>query len=85
MTKDWIRKSTTNCINTYSEYGDYGYGWWIKTYKRIYFYRALGTGGQQILICPKEKIAIILIADIKTFDHYKSEALSNKIIDTIAL
>ncbi|MEH7226697.1 serine hydrolase [Bacillus sp. JJ1566] len=80
---DWIKVSTTNGIPTNISYGDYGFGWWIKTYKESKVFRALGSGGQQILIYPKERISILVTADPKTFNHLKSEALSNKILDTI--
>lgn len=80
---DWINMSTTNGIPTYFSYGDYGFGWWLKTYKGMNFYRALGSGGQQILIFPKERISIIVTADTKTFNQLESETLSNKILKTI--
>ncbi|GIN88246.1 6-aminohexanoate-dimer hydrolase [Heyndrickxia sporothermodurans] len=80
---DWINVSTTNGIPTNLSYGDYGFGWWIKTYKDNEVYRALGSGGQQILIYPKERISIIVTANPKTFNHLESETLSNKILDII--
>ena len=80
---DWINMSTTSRIPTNLSYGDYGFGWWIKTYKDNEVYRALGSGGQQILIYPKERISIIVTADPKTFNHLESETLSNKILDII--
>lgn len=80
---DWINTSTTNSIPTNLSYGNYGFGWWIKTYKDYEVYRALGSGGQQILIYPKKRISIIVTADPKTFNHLKSENLSNKILDII--
>ena len=81
--KDWLNVSTTNGIPTNLSYGDYGFGWWIKNYKDNEIYRALGSGGQQILIYPKEKISIIVTANPKTFNHLQSETLSNKILDII--
>jgi CubicO group peptidase (beta-lactamase class C family) len=80
---DWINASTTNGIPTNLSYGDYGFGWWIKTYKDNEVYRALGSGGQQILIYPKERVSIIVTADPKTFNQIESETLSNKILDII--
>lgn len=80
---NWISMSTSNGIPTNLSYGDYGFGWWIKTYKDNEVYRALGSGGQQILIYPKERISIIVTADPKTFNHLESETLSNKILDII--
>lgn len=80
---DWINLSTENSIRTNLSYGDYGFGWWIKTYKDSKIYRALGSGGQQILIYPKERISIIITADPKKFNHIESETLSNKILDIV--
>ena len=80
---DWIIASTTNGIPTNLSYGNYGFGWWIKTYKDNEVYRALGSGGQQILLYPKERISIIVTADPKTFNHLESETLSNKILNII--
>ncbi|QUG41908.1 serine hydrolase [Psychrobacillus sp. INOP01] len=80
---DWINVSTTNGIPTNLNYGDYGFGWWIKTYKDNEVYRALGSGGQQFLIYPKKRISIIVTANPKKFDHLKSEAISNQILDII--
>ena len=81
--KDWLNVSTTNGIPTNLIYGDYGFGWWIKNHKDNEIYRALGSGGQQILIYPEEKISIIVTANPKTFNHLQSETLSNKILDII--
>jgi CubicO group peptidase (beta-lactamase class C family) len=83
ISNDWINMSTTNGIPTNFSYGDYGFGWWLKTYKGNEFYRALGSGGQQILIYPKERISIIVTADTKTFNQLESETLSKKILDII--
>ena len=80
---DWINVSTTNGIPTLLNYGDYGFGWWIKTYKDNEVYRALGSGGQQFLIYPKKRISIIVTANPKTFNYLKSEAISNQILDII--
>ncbi|MEH7236870.1 serine hydrolase domain-containing protein [Bacillus sp. JJ1562] len=80
---EWTIASTTNGIPTNLSYGDYGFGWWINTYKEHKIFRALGSGGQQILIYPKERISIIVTADPKTFNHIKSETLSNKILDIL--
>ncbi|MFD2042965.1 serine hydrolase domain-containing protein [Ornithinibacillus salinisoli] len=80
---NWINVFTTNGIPTNLSYGDYGLGWWIKTYKDNIIYRALGSGGQQILIYPIERISIIVTADPKAFNHIESETLSNKILDII--
>jgi len=82
---DWIMASTTNGIPTNLSYGDYGFGWWIKTYNDNEVYRALGSGGQQILIYPNDRISIIVTTDPKTFNHLDSETLSNKIFDIITL
>lgn len=83
LSNDWIKKSIENRISTNLSYGDYGYGWWLKSYRGNEIYRALGSGGQQILIYPKEKISVIITTDTKTFNHLESEALSNKILDVI--
>lgn len=80
---DWINVSTTNGIPTKLTYGDYGFGWWIKTYKDNEVYRALGSGGQQFLIYPKKRISIIVTANPKTFNHLKSESITNQILDII--
>ncbi len=80
---DWINLSTENGIRTNLSYGDYGFGWWIKTYKDSKIYRALGSGGQQILTYPKERISIVITADPKKFNHIESETLSNKILDIV--
>lgn len=80
---DWINSSTTNGIPTNLSYGNYGFGWWLKTYKDDEFYRALGSGGQQMLIYPKERISIVVTADPRSFNHLESETLSNKILDII--
>nr|WP_255723463.1 serine hydrolase [Sporosarcina sp. ACRSL] len=80
---NWITASTTSGVPTNLSYGDYGFGWWIKSYKDNEIYRALGSGGQQMLIYPKERISIIVTADSKTFNHVESENLSNKILDII--
>lgn len=83
LSNDWIKKSFENRISTNLSYGDYGYGWWLKNYRGCEIYRALGSGGQQILINPQEKISVIITADTKTFSHLESEVLSNKILDVI--
>jgi CubicO group peptidase (beta-lactamase class C family) len=83
ISNDWIEASTTNGIPTNLSYGDYGFGWWISTYKGNGIYRGLGSGGQQILIYPKERISIIVTADTKTFNHLKSATLSNEILDKL--
>ena len=80
---DWIKSCTTNGIPTNLSYGDYGFGWWLKTYRDDEFYRALGSGGQQMLIYPKERISIVVTADPSSFNHLESETLSNKILDII--
>ncbi|WP_026906858.1 serine hydrolase domain-containing protein [Paucisalibacillus globulus] len=85
ISNDWLKISTSNGIPTNFSYGDYGFGWWIKTYNGKAFYRALGSGGQQILIYPKERISIIVTADKKTFNLVESETFSNKILDIITL
>ncbi|GGA48785.1 serine hydrolase domain-containing protein [Psychrobacillus lasiicapitis] len=83
ISNDWIKTSVENRISTNLSYGDYGYGWWLKSYRGNEIYRALGSGGQQILIYPMEKISVIITADTKTFTHLESEDLSNKILDII--
>lgn len=83
ISSNWINVSTTKGIPTNFSYGDYGFGWWLKNYRDNRVYRALGSGGQQLLIYPKEKISIIVTADTKTFNPLDSEALSNKILDII--
>lgn len=79
----WIKNSTTNGVTTNYNYGDYGYGWWIKNYKGNQIYRALGSGGQQILIHPQKKVSIIVTADAKRFNHIEGEILSCNVIDII--
>ena len=83
ISKEWINMSTEKGIPTNFSYGDYGYGWWLKTYRGNEFYRALGSGGQQILIYPTEKVSVIITADTKAFSHLESETLSNEILDII--
>jgi CubicO group peptidase (beta-lactamase class C family) len=84
ISKVWLNMSTANGIPTNFEYGDYGFGWWLKNYKNNEIYRALGSGGQQILIYPKGKVSIIITADdTKSFNHLESETLSNKVLDII--
>ncbi|MFJ8064072.1 serine hydrolase domain-containing protein [Psychrobacillus sp. NPDC096426] len=80
---DWINMSTSSGILTNLSFGDYGFGWWIKRYKDNEVYRALGSGGQQFLIYPKERISVIVTADPKTFNHIESDILSHKILDII--
>jgi len=73
ISSDWLNSSTNNGIPTNFRYGDYGYGWWLKTYRGNDFYQALGSGGHLILIYSKEKASIIISADTNTFNHLESE------------
>ncbi|MCH1627717.1 serine hydrolase [Fredinandcohnia sp. SECRCQ15] len=83
--ESWIHESTTNGITTNYHYGNYGYGWWIKSYKGNQIYRALGSGGQQMLICPQKNISIIVTADAKRFNAIESEILSCDIMEIITI
>lgn len=83
ISSDWLNISTNNGIPTNLSYGDYGYGWWLKKYRGNEIYRALGSGGQQILVYPKENASIVITANTNTFNHLESEILSTEILDTI--
>jgi CubicO group peptidase (beta-lactamase class C family) len=81
ISNNWINISTSNGIPTDLEYGNYGYGWWITTYKGDHIYRALGSGGQQILIYRKKGIKIIVSTDSRIFNNLESQILTSKILD----
>ncbi|MFD1735459.1 serine hydrolase domain-containing protein [Bacillus salitolerans] len=77
---EWLRLAASTQISTTLPYGNYGYGFWTSSFKNHHLYRAIGTGGQQILIIPDKDIAIVLTADPKEFNFERSENVTNRIL-----
>ncbi|MER2061044.1 MAG: serine hydrolase [Niallia sp.] len=80
---DWLIAATTKGISTNLNYGTYGYGWWLKSYRGDTVYRALGSGGQQMLIAPHHKIGIIILPSSNTFNHLEGDSMVTEILDLI--
>ncbi len=53
----WIEKS----IRCYSPIGQggYGYMWWLKIMGEDSYYFAAGTGGQYLIVVPKQELVIV--------------------------
>jgi CubicO group peptidase (beta-lactamase class C family) len=79
----WVSRTTKKGIDTGLPYGAFGYGFWIKDYGDLHTYKALGTGGQEILNCPDKDISIIITANPKTHTHEKTENLTRAILESI--
>ncbi|CAI9395617.1 hypothetical protein BACSP_04177 [Bacillus sp. T2.9-1] len=81
--RDWLIASTTTGISTNLDYGIYGYGWWLKSYRGDTIYRALGAGGQQMLIAPKHKIGIITLSNSNILSHIEGDSMITEILNVI--
>ncbi|MBX7152180.1 beta-lactamase family protein [bacterium] len=63
---DWVKKSFTKYLPTTVQGNEYGYLWWIKTYKvngKSYeVYYCTGTGGNKIFVFANEPLVIVVTA-----------------------
>ncbi len=61
--ENWVKESVSAQIKT-SEDGDYGYFWWINTYKYkdkvLHGFEASGNGGNKITVIPALNLIIVL-------------------------
>ncbi len=61
LTPDWIKESTRPYMNLAGGV-NYGYLWWVRPNG---IYNALGWGGQQIIVLPKQDMVVVFTAGIR--------------------
>ncbi|WP_442600207.1 serine hydrolase domain-containing protein [Neobacillus sp. D3-1R] len=83
ISENWLNKSFAYRVQTSMAYGDYGLGWWIKDLGNHTIIRGLGTGGQQLLLCPSIELAIIITANPKEHSHERTEQITAMIQNEI--
>jgi CubicO group peptidase (beta-lactamase class C family) len=69
LPEEWVDESTRPHITTQNGV-DYGYQWWVRPNG---IYNALGWGGQQVIVLPKQDMVVVFTAGIRdaswsTFD-----------------
>ena len=66
ISSQWVKESTRSHIKASSLQG-YGYQWWIVSPG---VYTAIGSGGQFIMVVPKEKLVVVFTSDLHRNDTY---------------
>lgn len=61
LTTDWVRESTRSHMELAGGV-NYGYQWWVRSNG---VYNALGWGGQQIIVIPKQDMVVVFTAGIR--------------------
>jgi hypothetical protein len=61
LPETWVKESTDSKINITPEI-NYGYQWWVRSNG---IYNALGWGGQQIIVVPRQDLVIVFTAGIR--------------------